>query len=75
MERRINLTDIEAVKAFMKACEESKGKIMVTKEGYRYLVDGESLLGMMSMMGKNILVDFGEDESGFADIINEYEVR
>ena len=45
METVIKLPDVEAVQNFVKVATETDCDVLVSKEGYKYIIDGTSILG------------------------------
>lgn len=49
METVIKLPDVEAVQNFVKVATETDCDVLVSKEGYKYIIDGTSILGMLNV--------------------------
>ena len=49
METVIKLPDVEAVQNFVKVATETDCDVLVSKEGYKYIIDGTSILGMLNL--------------------------
>ena len=56
METVIKLPDVEAVQNFVKVATETDCDVLVSKEGYKYIIDGTSILGMLNVVGARIIV-------------------
>lgn len=68
MTTRININNIERVKAFVKACNKLDCDVIVISG--KYAVDGKSLMGIFSLdLSNDIMVDFGRELTN-----DEYEV-
>lgn len=74
MKKMIVLPDKEAVQNFVNAVSCYEGSVLVTKVGYTYEVDGSSFLGMMSLMGCRILVEYGSTSEEIRGIIDRYTI-
>lgn len=74
MERIINLPSVDAINEFVKSAGESSEMVLVSKEGYKFQIDGASLLGMMTLLGENIIVKCMGSADGLAGIFARYSV-
>lgn len=75
MEKRVLLPDIDAVKNFVTASEASNETVLVSKEGFRYVIDGASLLGMMNVVGARLCVSYHGHSDKIIDMLEKYCVK
>lgn len=54
--KRINITTPKDMAAFVNAAGKNGSEVMVSKEGFNLLIDGASLMGMMTLLASNIIV-------------------
>lgn len=74
MSKIIKLPNLEAVKEFVKNAEELGESVLVSKVGFKYQIDGASILGMMAIMGEKIKVDYMGESGKFQEILKKYKV-
>lgn len=74
MEKTINLPNIEAISEFVKGARESGDLVLVSKEGFKFQIDGESILGMMAVVGENIKVKCFGNADCLGSIFERYSV-
>lgn len=74
METTIKLPDIEAVQNFVKAASETNCDVLVSKEGYKYMIDGTSILGMLTVVGSRIIVKCMTATASFKNLVERYNV-
>ena len=72
MKKTICLPNMQAVKSFVEAASEMDEVVLVSPKGFNHLFDGASILGMVSLMGNQICVDFSNPSDRFINIINNY---
>ena len=53
MSKTIKLPNHEAVQEFVKNAEATGDSVIVSKEGFKYQIDGTSIMGMLTVMGEN----------------------
>ena len=70
METVIKLPDVEAVQNFVKVATETDCDVLVSKEGYKYIIDGTSILGMLNVVGARIIVKCLAANKGFKNLLN-----
>ena len=56
MSRRINIKTPTEMAEFVKAAGKNGSEVMVSKEGFNLLIDGASLMGMMTLLASNVVV-------------------
>lgn len=74
MERIINLPNAEAIREFVDVAGKNEDAVLVAKEGYKFQIDGASILGMMAVIGQNIKVSFLGSNDRFNGILERYSV-
>ena len=72
MEKKIYLPNFEAVKHFVRESEASHDTVIVTKEGFKYQIDGASLLGMMNVIGAKLIVNYYGHSNQFLRVLEQY---
>lgn len=70
----IVLASVDDVKEFVGCVEALDFPVMVSKEGYTYQVDGGSIIGMMSLMGTRIVLDYNGESEELTSVINKFGV-
>ena len=75
METVIKLPDVEAVQNFVKVATETDCDVLVSKEGYKYIIDGTSILGMLNVVGARIIVKCLAANTGFKNMLEQYNVQ
>ena len=56
MKRKINISSPEEMARFVNAASKNGSEVMVSKDGFNLLIDGASLMGMMTLLASNIIV-------------------
>lgn len=74
MSKIIKLPNLEAVKEFVKNAEELGESVLVSKVGFKYQIDGASIMGMMAVMGEKIKVDYMGKSGKFLEILKKYNI-
>ena len=74
METVIKLPDVEAVQNFVKVATETDCDVLVSKEGYKYIIDGTSIL-MLNVVGARIIVKCLANNTGFKNMLEQYNVQ
>lgn len=72
MSEIIKLPNLEAVQEFVKNAEATGENVIVSKVGFKYQVDGSSIMGMMAVMGEIIKVDCVGESAGFNEVLKKY---
>lgn len=72
--RLIKLCSIDDVKEFVNNVKELNDTVLVSKEGYGVQLDGESLLGLMSLIGSRIIVSYNNTSERFNQILDRRQV-
>lgn len=72
MEHSILLPDVDAVKRFVYESSACNSTVLVSKEGFNYMLDGSSIIGMMNMIGAKLRVKYYGDSLGLLGLINQY---
>jgi len=72
MENLILLPDVEAVRAFVHESDASNETVLVSKEGYNLIIDGSSILGMMSVIGSKLKVRYYGESLGMRGLLEQY---
>lgn len=75
METVIKLPDVEAVQNFVKVATETDCDVLVSKEGYKYIIHGTSILGMLNVVGARIIVKCLAANKGFKNMLEQYNVQ
>lgn len=60
MKRVIKLPDAEAIEEFVNCSRKSNKYINVSKQNFNYQVDAASMLGMMTLLGTTIIVEYAD---------------
>lgn len=74
MEAVIKLPNVEAVQNFVRTAEKNECDVLVSKEGYKFMIDGTSIMGMMAVVGANIIVRCMSVAPEFIRIIETYKI-
>lgn len=74
MSKIIKLPNLEAVKEFVKNAEELGESVLVSKVGFKYQIDGASIMGMIAVMGEKIKVDYMGESRKFLEILKKYNI-
>jgi hypothetical protein len=72
MNKTIQLPNVEAVQEFVNVAEATGESILVSKEGFRYQVDGASIMGMLAVMGERLRVEYVSESRRFRDMLEKY---
>jgi hypothetical protein len=72
MNKIIKLPDIEAVQEFVNVAEATGESILVSKDGFKYQVDGASIMGMFSVMGERLKVEYMSDSNRLTEMLEKY---
>lgn len=74
MKQLIMLPDIESVNCFVHNSELCEEAVLVSKEGYKFEIDGSSIIGMMSLIGSKLMVNYNGKSKNLLSIIEKYRV-
>ena len=74
MSKIIKLPNLEAIKEFVKNADELGESVLVSKVGFKYQIDGASIMGMMAVMGEKIKVDYMGESVKFLEILKKYNI-
>ena len=74
MSKIIKLPNLEAIKEFVKNAEELGESVLVSKVGFKYQIDGASIMGMIAVMGEKIKVDYMGESGKFLEILKKYNI-
>ena len=74
MNETIKLPNLEAVQEFVENAEATGDSILVSKEGFKYQIDGASIMGMIAVMGEKIKVDYMGESGKFLEILKKYNI-
>ena len=74
MKRVILLSNVNDVKEFVSKAKELESPVLVSKEGFAVQLDGASIMGMMSLIGSKIVVDYEKESESFNQILNRKQV-
>jgi hypothetical protein len=72
MNRTIKLPNVEAVQEFVNVAEATGESILVSKEGFKYQVDGASIMGMLAVMGEILKVEYRSESRRFHEMLEKY---
>lgn len=75
MNEIIKLPNVEAVQDFVKNAEETGESVIVSKIGFKYQIDGASIVGMMSVIGEKIKVECMCESMKFKEMLKKYYVN
>lgn len=75
MNEIIKLPNVEAVQDFVKNAEETGESVIVSKIGFKYQIDGASIVGMMSVIGEKIKVECMCESMKFNEMLKKYYVN
>ena len=75
MEKRIYLPNFEAVRHFVRESEACDDTVMVAKEGFKYQIDGASRLGMLNVIGSNLIVKYSGNSNHFLRVLDQYQTN
>ena len=74
-EIRIKIDSIDSVREFVDASNQCDSDVTVRTEKYQYFVDGKSILGMMSLIGKeNLIVSYNSENKEFNNMLEKLAV-
>ena len=54
--------------------EELGESVLVSKVGFKYQIDGASIMGMIAVMGEKIKVDYMGESGKFLEILKKYNI-
>ena len=74
MKRVIKLPDAEAIKEFVNCSRKSNKYIDVSKQNFNYHVDAASMLGMMTLHGLTIIVEYADSTDELNYVLSKYAV-
>lgn len=66
------LPTIQSVLEFVRASSATEDSIVVTNEGRGVQIDGASLLGMLNVVGFQLLVHYNNSSSRFTRVLERY---
>lgn len=72
MSKTIKLPNLEAVQEFVKNAEATGESVIVSKEGFKYQIDGTSIMGMLTIMGEKLKVDYMCESMKFKKMLEKY---
>ena len=74
MNEIIKLPNLEAVQEFVKNAEATGESVLVSKEGFKYQIDGTSIIGMIYVMGERLKVEYRSESMRFKEMLKKYYV-
>lgn len=74
MSKKINITTPVEMAAFVKAAGQNGSEVMVSKEGFNLIIDGASIMGMMTLLASNIIVHSDILTKELEQIINAHAI-
>ena len=74
MNEIIKLPNLEAVQDFVKNAEATGESVLVSKVGFKYQIDGASIIGMFAVMGEKIKVEYMSESMNFKEMLKKYYV-
>ena len=74
MKRVIKLPDSEAIEEFVNCSRKSNKYINVLKQNFNYQVDAASMLGMMTLLGTTIIVEYADSTDELNYVLAKYAV-
>lgn len=74
MNEIIKLPNLEAVQDFVKNAEATGESVLVSKVGFKYQIDGASIIGMLAVMGEKIKVEYMSESMNFKEMLKKYYV-
>jgi hypothetical protein len=72
MNKIIKLPDVESVQEFVNVAEATGESILVSKEGFKYQVDGASIMGMIAVMGERLKVEYRSESHRLNEMLEKY---
>ena len=72
MSEIIKLPNLEAVQEFVKNAEATGESVLVSKEGFKFQIDGASIMGMIAVMGERIKVEYMGESMRFREVLKKY---
>ena len=72
MDETIKLPNLEAVQEFVKNAEATGESVLVSKEGFKYQIDGTSIMGMICVMGERLKVEYMSESMRFKEMLKKY---
>lgn len=72
MSEIIKLPNLEAVQEFVKSAETTGESVLVSKEGFKYQIDGTSIMGMICVMGERLKVEYMSESMRFKEMLKKY---
>ena len=74
MNETIKLPNLEAVQEFVKNAEATGESVLVSKEGFKYQIDGTSIMSMIYVIGARIKVEHMSESMRFKQMLAKYHV-
>lgn len=75
LKQSIMLTSVKDAEEFVKKAARCDFNINVSKSQFHYMVDGKSILGMMTILGRDSLdVFFDGESSEFTQMLEKFQV-
>ena len=74
MNETIKLPNLEAVQEFVKNAEATGDSILVSKDGFKYQIDGTSIMSMIYVIGERIKVEHMSESMRFKQMLAKYHV-
>ena len=74
MNIRLNISDPNGMKKFVQAAESNDSSVLVSKEGFRNVFDGASIMSMMYLLSTNIIVNCESCSNALKQIMDSYMV-
>ena len=74
MNETIKLPNLEAVQEFVKNAEATGESVLVSKEGFKYQIDGTSIMSMIDVIGERIKVEHMSESMRFKQMLAKYHV-
>lgn len=74
MNIRLKITNPDGIQDFVRAAEHNTSNVLVSKEGFRNVFDGASIVAMMYLISSNIIVKCESCTSELKRIFEKYAV-
>lgn len=66
------LSSTEEVKEFVGCVERLDFPVMISREGYTFQVDGSSIIGVMSLIGTRVVIDYDGESEELNSLIDKF---
>ena len=74
MNEIIELPNIVALQDFVKNAEETGESVLVSKEGFKYQIDGASIMAMIALVGEKLKDEYMSESDSFNNMLKKYTV-